>query len=321
MYKYFRLFACFVAALPLAALAQTFPSKPIRMVVGFPPGTATDTVARLIAERLAASEGWSVVVDNKVGQAGSVAAYEVSRAAPDGYTLLVSANGPLSTNPNLYANVRYETARDFTPIGQIGVLPFVMVVNATSALKSVQDVLAAARAKPTQLNYASPGNGTTAHLIGATFARRTGTTYTHIPYKGSSETLTALLSGQIDFMFDTSVATVPQVRAGKLRPLAVTTARRIASLPDTPTLSEAGVTGFDMAAWLGMVAPAGVPPALVRQLNSELTKALNSPVLKDKLAVLGAEVSPSTSEDFGAFLKTELAKWGQAVKESGAKVE
>ena len=310
-----------LSMLSLAASAQTFPSRPIRLMVGFPPGTATDTVARQIAERLSALEGWSVIVDNKVGQAGSVGATEVARAAPDGHTLLISANGPLATNPALYANLRYDTARDFTPIGQVGVLPYVMVVNAGSVPKGVADVLAAARARPGALNYASLGNGSTAHLIAATFARQTGVSLTHIPYKGSAEALTGVLSGQIDLLFDTSVATVPHVRAGKLRALAVTTARRVSSLPDVPTVAESGVAGFDMAAWLGIVGPAGMAPALVRQLNTELTRALGTPALRDRFTQLGMDVTPSTSEEFGTFLKAELVKWGQAVKESGARAD
>lgn len=317
-----RLALCaFALALPLAVHAQTFPSKPVRLVVGFPPGTATDTVARQIAERLSMNEGWSVIVDNRVGQAGSVGAYEVSRAAPDGHTLLLSANGPLATNPSLYSNVRYDTLRDFTPVGQVGVLPYVMVVNAGNPWRGVQEVLAAARAQPGKFNYASSGNGSTAHLIAAMFARQTGTNFTHVPYKGSAESLTGVLSGQIDLLFDTSVATVPQVRAGKLRALAVTTSRRIGTLPDTPTVAEAGLAGFDMAAWLGIVAPAGTPQPVVRQLNNELSRALGNPALKEKLTQLGAEVSASSPEEFGAYLKSELAKWAQAVKESGAKVE
>ena len=313
--------AALALAIPLAAHAQSFPAKPIRLVVGFPPGTATDTVARQIAERLSMTEGWSVIVENRVGQAGSVGAYEVARAAPDGHTLLISANGPLATNPSLYANVRYDTARDFAPVGQVGVLPYVMVVNAANPWRGVGDVLAAARAQPEKFNYASSGNGSTAHLIAAMFARQTGTRFTHVPYKGSAESMTGVLSGQIDLLFDTSVATVPQVRAGKLRALAVTTSKRIGTLPDTPTVTETGMANFDMAAWLGVVAPAGTPQPVIRQLNNELVRVLGNPALKEKLTQLGAEVSPSSPEEFGAYLKTELVKWAQAVKESGAKVE
>jgi tripartite-type tricarboxylate transporter receptor subunit TctC len=309
-----------LALLP-AAHTQTFPAKPIRLVVGFPPGTATDTVARQIAERLSMIDGWSVIVDNRVGQAGSVGAYEVARAAPDGHTLLISANGPLATNPSLYANVRYDIARDFAPVGQVGVLPYVMVVNASNPWRGVGDVLAAARAQPEKFNYASSGNGSTAHLIAAMFARQTGTRFTHVPYKGSAESMTGVLSGQVDLLFDTSVATVPQVRAGKLRALAVTTAKRIGTLPDTPTVTETGMANFDMAAWLGIVAPAGTPQPVIRQLNNELVRVLGNPALKEKLTRLGAEVSPSSPEEFGAYLKSELVKWAQAVKESGAKVE
>lgn len=310
--------AC-ATALP-AARAQTYPAKPIRLVVGFPPGTATDIVARQLSERLTQGSGWTVVVENKVGQAGSLAAAEVARAAPDGYTLLLSANGPLATNPNLYANVRYDTLKDFTPIAPLVVLPYVLVVKASSPYQTAQDVVAAARAQPEKLNYSSPGSGSTGHLIGASFAKQTQARYTHVPYKGSAESLTGMLSGSIDMLFETSVVTVPLVRDGKLRPLAVTSAGRIGSLPDVPTLKEAGIA-LEMTAWLGIVAPAGMPPALTRQLNTEITRALQTPALKDRLAQLGAEVNTGSPEEFGAFLKTEFAKWGQAVRESGARVE
>ncbi len=325
----FKLHAALAATLAFAAAAmppathatESYPSKPIRMIVGFPPGTATDLVARLIAERLSQANKWVVIVENKVGQSGSMAAYEVSQAKPDGYTLLLSANGPLSTNPNLYTNVRYVTTRDFTPITKVAVLPYVLVVNAASPYRTVGDVVKAAQAEPGRLNYASPGNGSTSHLISATFATQTHTKYVHIPYKGSAESLTGMLSSNIDLMFDTSLVTVPQVRAGKLRPLAVTTSQRISSLPDVPTLQEAGLSNFDMAAWLGVVGPPGIPREITGKLNTEIGRALNEPALKDKLTKLGADVSTNTPEQFGEFLKVELKKWGEAVSQSGAKVQ
>lgn len=300
--------------------AQTFPTRPIRLVIGFPPGTATDIIARQLAERLTQNNGWTVIVENKVGQAGSVAAAEVARATPDGYTLLVSANGPLATNPNLYANLRYDTLRDFTPIAPLVLLPFVLVVNESSRYRTVQELVAAAKAAPEKLNYSSLGSGSTSHLIGASFAKQADVKLTHVPYKGSAESLNGMLGGSIELLFETSVVTVPLVKGGKLRPLAVTTSSRISLLPDVPTLREAGIP-LDMAAWLGVLAPANLPPAQTRQLNAEINKVLNAPAFKDRLAQLGAEVSPGTPEEFGAFLKTELQKWGQAVRESNARVE
>jgi tripartite-type tricarboxylate transporter receptor subunit TctC len=312
--------AAALAATGAVAAAQAYPSRPIRLVVGFPPGTATDIVARQLAERLTQANGWTIVVENKLGQAGSIAAAEVARAAPDGYTLLLSANGPLATNPNLYSSVRYDSLRDFTPVARLVQLPYVLVVNENSRHRTVQGVVDAGKAAPGKLNYSSPGSGSTAHLIAASFAKQAGVQFTHVPYKGSAESLNGMLEGSIDLLFETSVVTVPLVKGGKLRPLAVTTGSRIGSLPDVPTLREAGVP-LEMAAWLGVLAPAGLPPAQLQLLSTEIGKALNVPAFKDRLAQLGAEVSPATPEEFGAFIRTEFHKWGQAVRESNARVE
>ena len=309
-----------IAAAAAVAGAQTFPSRPIKLVVGFPPGTATDIIARQLAERLAANNGWTVIVENKLGQAGSVGAAEVARAAPDGYTLLVSANGPLATNPNLYTSVRYDTLKDFTPIAPLVQLPYVLVVNENSPYRSVKDVIAAGKAAPDKLNYSSVGSGSTSHLIAASFAKQADAKFTHVPYKGSAESLNGMLGGSIELLFETAVVTVPLVKGGKLRALAVTTASRIGSLPDVPTLREAGVP-MEMAAWLGVLAPANLPPAQTKQLNAEITKVLNTPAFRERLAALGAEVTPGTPEEFGAFLRSEFQKWGQAVRESNARVE
>ena len=237
-----------LAAAAALAGAQTYPSRPIKLVVGFPPGTATDIIARQLAERLASNNGWTVIVENKLGQAGSVGAAEVARAAPDGYTLLISANGPLATNPNLYTNVRYDTLKDFTPIAPLVQLPFVLVVNENSPYRSIRDVIAAAKAAPDKLNYSSLGSGSTSHLIAASFAKQADVKFTHVPYKGSAESLNGMLSGSISLLFETAVVTVPLVKGGKLRALAVTTGSRVASLPDVPTLREAGIP-MEMAAW------------------------------------------------------------------------
>jgi tripartite-type tricarboxylate transporter receptor subunit TctC len=309
-----------IAAAATVAGAQAFPSRPIKLVVGFPPGTATDIIARQLAERLAANNGWTVIVENKLGQAGSVGAAEVARAAPDGYTLLISANGPLATNPNLYANVRYDTLKDFTPIAPLVQLPYVLVVNENSPYRSVKDVIAAGKAAPDKLNYSSVGSGSTSHLIAASFAKQADAKFTHVPYKGSAESLNGMLGGSIELLFETAVVTVPLVKGGKLRALAVTTGTRVGSLPDVPTLREAGVP-MEMAAWLGVLAPANLPPAQTRQLNAEITKVLNTPAFRERLAALGAEVTPGTPDEFGAFLRSEYQKWGQAVRESNARVE
>jgi len=313
------LLACSLAAtVPPALAADSYPSKPIRLMVGFPPGTATDTVARLIAERLGQLYNWNVVVENKAGQAGSIGATDVVRAAPDGYSLLISANGPLSTNPNLYAStIRYNPTKDFTAISKVADLPYIMAVRTDSPYKSVQELLQAAKAKPGDLNYATLGQGSTSHLISATFATKTGTEYMHVPYKGSSEAMVAVISGDVDFIFDTSVAVAPQIQANRVRPLAVSTASRMSAMPDIPTLDESGVPGFDMAAWLGVVGPAGIPEDIVKKLNAGLREALSSPEVIERMNTLGSVVTLSTPEEFSEFLVTEFSKWGDALTQAG----
>jgi tripartite-type tricarboxylate transporter receptor subunit TctC len=296
---------------------EGYPARPIRLLVGFPPGTATDLVARQIAEGVKKNTGWVIYVDNKVGQSGSIAARELVRSTPDGYTLLVTANGPLITNPNLYSNVEYDTLKDFTPVGQIATLPYVLVVNPSKPYNSVQDIIAAAAKAPGKLNYSSSGIGTTSHLIGSMFSKRTGAMVTHIPYKGSAESMTGLLGGSIDVTFDTSVATTPLVQSGQLRALAVTSKQRLPSLSSVPTLAEAG-TPVDMSAWLAVMAPRGMADDLVQQLGRELQKLVASPDQKERLAQVGATTEWMPSADFTKFLQTEVANGKVMVRESGA---
>jgi tripartite-type tricarboxylate transporter receptor subunit TctC len=299
---------------------EGYPTRPIRLVVGFPPGTATDLVARQIAEGVKRNTGWVIYVDNKPGQAGSIAARELVRSAPDGYTLLVTANGPLITNPNLYSNVEYDTLRDFTPVGQIATLPYILVVNASKPYNSVQDIIVAAKKAPGTLNFSSTGVGSTSHLIGSMFSKSTGAVATHVPYKGSAESMTGLLGGSIDFTFDTTVATTPLVKGGQLRALAVASKQRLPALPDVPTLTEVG-TPIDMGAWLAVVAPRGLPDDLVQQLGRELQKVVASPDQKERLAQVGAIAGWVPSADFTKFLQTEVANGKVMVRESGAKLE
>jgi tripartite-type tricarboxylate transporter receptor subunit TctC len=299
---------------------DTYPSRPIRLLVGFPPGTATDLVARQIAEGVKRNTGWVIYVDNKVGQAGSIAVRELARSAPDGYTLLVTANGPLITNPNLYDNVEYDTLRDFTPVGQIATLPYILVVNSSKPYNSAQDIIAAAKGAPGKLNFSSVGVGSTSHMIGSMFSKRNGAVMTHIPYKGSAESMTGLLGGSIDFTFDTTVATVPLVKSGQLRALAVASKQRLPALPDVPTLTETG-TPVNMGAWLAVMAPRGLSDDLVQQLGRELQKVVGSPDQKERLAQVGANAEWVSSADFTKFLQTEVANGKVMVSESGAKLE
>jgi tripartite-type tricarboxylate transporter receptor subunit TctC len=312
--------ALVMAGSDLSLGQEAYPNKPIRLVVGFTPGTATDLVARQIADGIKKNAGWTIVVDNKPGQGGSIGARELVRSAPDGYTLLLTANGPLITNPNLYSNIEYDTLKDFTPIGQVATLPYVMVVNASRPYNSVQDVVAAAKKDPGKLNFSSSGVGTTSHLISAMFSKSNGVTMTHIPYKGSAESMTGLMEGSIDYTFDTSVATTPLVQGGQLRALAVASKQRLPALPDVPTLAEVG-TPVDMSAWLAVMAPRGMPDDLVQQWGRELQKVVTSPDQRERLAQVGASVEWVPSADFATFLQKEVANGKVMVRESGAKLQ
>jgi tripartite-type tricarboxylate transporter receptor subunit TctC len=319
-----------VAALALAmavlgaaqvAQAQAWPARPVKVLVGFPPGTATDVITRLVTTRLAEANGWTMVVENRAGQGGSLAAEVTAKSPPDGYTLLMTATAPLATNPNLYSRIGYDSTKDFAPITLVANLPYILVVNTATPAKSVAELVALARAKPKELNYGTLGNGTTAHLIAAMFSKQTGIEMTHVPYKGSVESITGLLGDQTQLTFDTVVATLPHIRAGKLRALAVSTAQRATQLPDVPTLAESGLAGFDAGAWLGLVAPAGTPRDVVQRINAETHKLLATADVREKLAGMGAVILVNTPEQFQQHINTELVKWGRAVKDSGARVE
>ena len=308
-------------AMPLPVLSQAYPSKPIRIVVGFPPGTGPDTIIRQITQKMSEQHGWSLIVENKPGQGSSLAATDVARAVPDGYTLLFSATAALATNPALYKNLRYDPVKDFTPITRIIDLPLVLIVSGSSQYRSLSDLVADAKAKPGALNYASIGNGSTSHLIMATLVKQTGVQMVHVPFKGSAELIPALLSGNVQAAFESAVVGITQGKAGKVRVLGVSTAKRLSALPDIPTLAESGVPGFDMAAWYGMLGPAGLPQPIVQRLNQDFARAINSPDLRERLENQGSPVVTSTPEAFGDFIRSEGAKWAQAVRESGATVD
>jgi len=305
-----------------SAQAQEWPNRPIRILVGFPPGQATDVIARLLAERFTENPGWSMLIDNRPGQGGSLAAAQAAQSAPDGHTLLLSATAPLATNPNLYANVGYDPRRDFAPISLVANLPFVLFVNTNVAARNVAELIALAKARPGQLTYATSGNGTTSHLITMMFARAAGgLELTHVPYRGGAPALTDLLAGRIDIMIDTELFALPHIREGRVRALAVTTAQRTALQPDLPSLAETGLAGFDAAAWLGLVAPAGTPRPIVERLNRELHRILAEPATRERLSGLGAQVMTSTPDDFLAFMRSEYVKWGNAVRENNVKLD
>jgi tripartite-type tricarboxylate transporter receptor subunit TctC len=307
-----------------AAMAQApadNPSKTVTIIVGFPPGTATDSVARILGGRLATRLGKPFIIDNKPGQGGSIGAAVAAKAAPDGYTLVASATAPLAINPHLYAKLPYDSVRDFAPIGLHSWLPYVLVVNSNAKINSFADLIARAKAEPGKLNYASIGNGTTSHLLVTMLMQRTGTRMNHVPYKGSGQAQTDLIAGQVDLTFDTMVSVMPHVKSGSLKALGVSTLSRSQFAPEIPTLDEMGVTGFNVGAWLGLLAPAGTPKPIVEKLNRELNAILDEPDTQKRLLAIGAEIMKSTPDEFAAHIKAENTKWGDLVRQSGAKVE
>ena len=312
--------AALLSLCPGFAYAQGYPSKPVRMVVGFPPGGATDVVARTISQKLAEALGQPVVVDNRAGAASNIGAELVAKSPKDGHTLFL---GTVSTsiNPSLYKKLAYDALTDFTPVSQVTGTPFLFVVHPSLPTRTVKEFIALARSRPGELNYGSAGSGSGGHLFVAMFGAMARVTLQHVPYKGAAPATTATLSGETIFMFDNIVTTLPLARAGKLRALAVTTAARSAAAPEIATIAEAGVPGYDANAWFGVFAPAGTPQGVINRLNAEIAKIVKLPETRDRFLALGAEPVGSTAEQFGAFFRNEVAKWAKVVKASGAQVD
>ena len=313
------------ALLCLPAQAQTdaadYPTRNVTILVGFPPGTATDTVARILAERFSARLKKPFVIDNKPGQGGSLGAAAAAKAQPDGHTLLMSATAPMSINPHLYAKLTYDPQKDFAPIGLTSWLSYVLVVRPEFGVGTLPELLARARANPGQISFASIGNGTTSHLLMTLLAQRTDTRFNHIPYKGSAQSQTDVMGGQVDMTFDTLVSLMPHVKTGRLKALAVSSLNRSAFAPTVPTVAEQGVAGFDAGAWLGLLAPAGTPKPIVEKLNRELNQILEEPETRRKLIEAGTEILKSSPDEFVAHIRNENVKWGKLVRESGAKID
>ena len=332
-FKSFRraaLIACSVTAIvciATEALAQgAWPAKPVKIVVPFAPGGTTDILARAIAPELSKAFGQAFVVDNRGGAGGNLGADIVAKSAPDGYTLLMGTVGTHGINKSLYSRLPYDPQKDFAPITLVAGVPNVMVMNADKAttlgINSVMDFIAYAKAHPGQLNMASSGNGTSIHLAGELFKSMTGTFMTHIPYTGSGPAMMGMVSGTVDVMFDNLPSAMPQIKGGKLKAFAVTSAQRSAAVPELPTIEEAGkLKGFDASSWFGLLAPAGTPPDIVLRLQTETAKALNSPAIKEKLLVQGAIPSGMSSAEFARFIDAEIRKWASVVKASGARVD
>jgi len=302
--------------IPSAALAQTYPAKPIRIIVPFAAGGAVDVVARAVGQRMSEQMASPVIIENKPGASANLGAELVAKAQPDGYTVLMGANG-LATNMTLFRNLGFDTAKDFAPVARIGYAPLVLVVEASSPAKSLKDLIALAKAKPGNLNYGSAGNGQSGHLASELFKLTTKIDVVHVPYKGGSPALTDLMGGRLSFMIINPIEVVANIKSGRLRALAVANPKRIAMLPDVPTFTEAGVPGYDASVWWGLVAPAKTPKDIVAKLSSEVLKALEDEGVKEKLSNLGAVVDPAGPEQFGKFLKEEIDKWAGVIKASG----
>ena len=302
------------------ALAQSYPTAPIRMVVGFPPGGVADVLARIIGPKLADGLGQPVVVENRPGAGSNIAAEAVARAAPDGYTLFVFSTVN-AVNVSLYSKLSYDPVTDFAPVSLLASMANLLVVHPSVPAQSVGELIALAKAKPGQLNFGSAGNGSTQHISAQLFLMMAGLDMVHVPYKGSVPAMTALLGGEIPLMFNVISTALPHVKAGKVRALAITTARRSSLVPDLPTVAEAGLPGFEYVAYFGLQAPARTPKEIIAKLNGETTRILHMADVRERFAVNGAEPMHSTPEQFGAFIRQEIEKHRPLIKATGARVD
>jgi tripartite-type tricarboxylate transporter receptor subunit TctC len=311
--------AVFLLATLVAALAhaQPYPSRPIHLVVPFPPGGSTDILARALALKLAEGFAQAVIIDNRPGAGGSIGSEAAAKAAPDGYTLLMAQLGPLAVSPAIYKNLAYDPVKSFAPVSRMAIVPSVLVVNPNVPVASAAELIAYARANPGKLTYGSAGSGSTSHLTTEYFKLETGTDILHVPYKGVGPMLTDLISGQLSMGINGAPAVMGHVNSGRLRALAVTGSKRLPSLPQIPTLDEAGVKGFDASGWYGIVAPAGTPAEIVQRLNAEIVRIMQTPELRARLDAEGAIPAAGPPAEFGAFIAAEIARWGALLKRAG----
>lgn len=319
--RFLRASAILLTLLAGAAHAA-YPDKPIRLIVGFPPGQATDLIARAAAKKLQEVLGQPVIVDNRAGAAGIIGSELAAKAAPDGYTLLVSSSGPLAINPSLYSKLTYHPTRDFEPVTLLSVVPLFLAVNPAFPAQTAADLVKMAKAEPGKINYGSGGSGITSHLTMELLKHAQGINLAHVPYKGSPAAITDLIGGQVQVMIDTGPALLPHMRSNKLRILAVAARDRNAAAPNVPTMAEAGLGNFEAPAWIGMVAPKGTPREIVEVLNKALAAPWrDAPEVREQMTALGAEAAWMAPDQFGRYIQTEMDKWGLAVKLSGAKVD
>ena len=318
-----RLFISAVSLLGLSGVASAqdaFPSKPVHLLVPFPPGGAVDIVGRTLGDELSKRWGQSVIIENRPGAGGTIASQAAAKAPPDGYTLIIVATGH-ALNPHLYAKLPYDPFNDFTPLSLIGTSPNMPLVRSDSPIKTLADLLALARERPGQLSYGHAGNGTSSHLAGELINYMTKVNIAAIPYKGGAPALNDLIGGHIPVSINNIPESIAQIRAGTVRPLGVTTARRSPVLPDVPTIAEAGIPGYDTGVWWGLVGPAGLPPLVKARLAKDCAEAVNAPVVKERLLGLGAAPIGSSPEDFAALIRAEYEKWGPIIKAAGIRGE
>ena len=310
-----------VSALHAAAAAEAYPAKPVRFVVAFPPGGGTDIIARSIAQKLSERLAQQVVVDNRPGAGGNIGTDIVAKSAPDGHTLLMGSAGPLAINASLFGKMPFDPIRDLAPVTLAASTPNVLVVHPSLRAATIEELIALAKARPGEINFASSGHGTPAHLAGELFNSMARVKMVHVPYKGAAPALADLLGGQVQLMFSTMPPALPHVKDGRLRALAVTSAKRSPAMPELPTVDEIALPGFEANTWHGVVAPAGTPTAIIARLNREIVSILHLPEVVERLSAQGAEPVGSTPEEFAAYIRSETVKWAKVVRESGAKAE
>ncbi len=310
-----------VALFALPATAQTYPTKPVRMILAFPPGGPTDINARIFALKLGESMGQQIIVDNKPGAGGNLAAAEAAKAPADGYTIFYNTSA-ITIAPSLYSKLNYDVHKDYAPVALTATVPLVLAINPALPAKNVQEFVAYAKANPGKMNFGSSGTGTITHLAGALFTAQMGLAMQHVPYKGSAPALLDVVGGQTQMMIDTINTILPYAKDNRLRPLAIAIRRRSSALPEVPTLEEAArLPGFEMSAWQGIVVPAATPREIVARLNAEVNKAVQNADLRQRLSTQGAEPLGGTSEDYAAYIRSELGRWGKVVRDSGARAD
>jgi len=325
--KSFRVIGCLAVVVALLlglaapASAQAYPTKPIRLIIPFPPGGSTDILGRAVAQKLSEAWGQQVIVDNRGGAGGTIGADLAAKAPSDGYTLMMGHIGTLAVNVSLYSKLSYDPVRDFTPVCMVALVPNVLVVNPSLPIKTVAELIAYVKANPGKLDYSSGGNGSAAHLAVEYFKLQTKTAIVHIPYKGTGPSVTDLIAGQVALTMTGAPAVMPHVQSGRLRALGVSSPQRVPALAQIPTIAEAGIAGFDATQWYGIVAPAGTPKEIVAKLNAEIRKIMQSKEMLDRLNTEGAIAAPGTPEEFGAYIKKEIARWAVVVKAAGMKAD